>query len=89
MSKFSRNIPVIQHLIHILGACKKNSRIILYKYRNYKCQSHLLIYNLIKQNNSIQHYINIQAHNTIQQKSPGNYIIIKQNERMMCHIQNW
>jgi len=61
----------------------------LYKYRNYKWQSHLLIYNLIKQNNSIQYYITIQAYNTIQQKSPWNYIIIKQKERMMCHIQNW
>lgn len=61
---------MIQHLIHILGACKKNSKIMLYKYRNYKWQSHLLIYNLIKQNNSIQYYITIQAYNTIQQKSP-------------------
>jgi hypothetical protein len=33
---FSRNIPMIQHLIHILGPCKNNSKIILHEYMNYK-----------------------------------------------------
>jgi len=27
MSKFSSNIPMVQHLIHILGACKKIAKL--------------------------------------------------------------
>lgn len=61
---------MVQLLIHILGACKKKIAKLYCTSTRITNAGHLLIYNFMKQNISIQHYINIQAHNTIQQKSP-------------------